>query len=164
MRLLDALVQRDDELSDSEDEGEGGRKDHARHRDPDSVVSPSGRRFGVGVGIMGAAPPGVGSAAAAAAAGGVSIGASAAGSGGPSAHTTVESLVKRKSGGDEDEVMEDGAIDTDQPMRDAEDLTTTPPADMEIANDTPPPGSGATASASNDTAPTKASDETSQKS
>ncbi|KAI5124444.1 hypothetical protein M0805_008328 [Coniferiporia weirii] len=91
MRLLDSLVQRDDELSDSEDEGEGGRRNHARHRDVDNVTSPSGgRRFGVGVGIMGAAPPGVGSAAAAAAGG-----ASAAGSGGPSAHTAVETLVRR---------------------------------------------------------------------
>lgn len=80
-RLLDSLVQRDDELSDSEDEGEGGRKNHATHRDPDSsILSPTGtRRFGVGVGIMGAAPLGVGSAAVA---GGLP---SVIGSGGPSA-------------------------------------------------------------------------------
>ena len=86
MRLLDSLVQRDDELSDSEDEGEGGRKNHATHRDSDSGISPTGtRRFGLGVGIMGAAPPGVGSAAAAAAGGVPNV----AGSGGPSAHHTA---------------------------------------------------------------------------
>ncbi|KAH8120566.1 hypothetical protein DFH11DRAFT_1500452 [Phellopilus nigrolimitatus] len=110
-RLLDSLVQRDDELSDSEDEGEGGRKNHARHRDPDSVATPTGgRRFGVGVGIMGAAPPGAGSAAAAAA-GGAS--AAVAGSGGPSAHTAMEALVRRK---DEDrvrKVAEADAMDVD---------------------------------------------------
>lgn len=69
MRLLDSLVQRDDEISDSEDEGTGGRRNHARRRDPDSVTvttSPGARRYGVGTGIMGAAPPGAGSAVVAA--------------------------------------------------------------------------------------------------
>lgn len=97
MRLLDSLVQRDDEYSDSEDEGEGGRRNHARHRDSESATTP--KRFGVGVGIMGAAPPGAGSAAAAAAAntGGAPPAAIAGGSGGPSAHSPVlEALVRRK--------------------------------------------------------------------
>ncbi|EJD04304.1 uncharacterized protein FOMMEDRAFT_81600 [Fomitiporia mediterranea MF3/22] len=149
MRLLDSLVQRDDEFSDSEDEGEGGRKNHARHRDADSAVSPS-RRFGVGVGIMGAAPPGLGSAAAAVA-GGVPIGVGGVGSGGPSAHIAVESLVKRK-GEDEDEVtevpMDDESLQADVVMDDADEnaesaaatsnKSITPPQEMEI-EDTPPP-------------------------
>lgn len=128
MRLLDSLVQRDDELSDSEDEGEGGRKNHARHRDSDSIVSPSGRRFGVGVGIMGAAPLGAGTAAAAAA-GGVAHSASAAGSGGPSAHTAVEKLVKKT--GDEpidvdisdaaDSVASSGSAPAQKPEQDDDD-------------------------------------------
>lgn len=51
-RLLDALRQRDDEFSDSDDEGEGGRRNHASHRERDSVGPSSGRRFGAAVGIM----------------------------------------------------------------------------------------------------------------
>jgi histone deacetylase 1/2 len=57
-RLLDARRQADGELSDSDDEGEGGRRNHARHRDNDSNgvssgnESAGGRKFGVGVGIM----------------------------------------------------------------------------------------------------------------
>lgn len=50
-RLLDSRRQDDGELSDSDDEGEGGRRDHKSHRDPD-VASTSGRRFGAAVGIM----------------------------------------------------------------------------------------------------------------
>lgn len=90
MRLLDALVQRDDEFSDSEDEGEGGRRDRARHRDTDGSTKTTPKRFGVGVGIMGAAPPGVGSAA-------TQPSAAVGGSGGPSAHSpVVEALARRK--------------------------------------------------------------------
>ena len=33
MRLLDSRRQADGELSDSDDEGEGGRRDHASHRE-----------------------------------------------------------------------------------------------------------------------------------
>jgi histone deacetylase 1/2 len=54
-RLLDTRRQADGELSDSDDEGEGGRRNHARHRDrsPSSDSgSPSARKFGIGVGIM----------------------------------------------------------------------------------------------------------------
>lgn len=95
MRLLDALVQPEGELSDSEDEGEGGRRDHKRHRDPESVTEGLGRRFGVGVGIMG----------------GGSTAAAGAGSGGPSVHTTVETIVRRKS--DVDAAPAD--MDVDEP-------------------------------------------------
>jgi len=53
-RILDRHVQADGELSDSDDEGEGGRRDHASHRgSPSSNGSRSGgHRFGMGVGIM----------------------------------------------------------------------------------------------------------------
>ena len=50
-RLLDSRRQADGELSDSDDEGEDGRRNRASHRDPD-VASTSGRRFGTAVGIM----------------------------------------------------------------------------------------------------------------
>ena len=49
-RILDARRQADGELSDSDDEGEGGRRNHASHKEADSPSS--GRRFGTAVGIM----------------------------------------------------------------------------------------------------------------
>ena len=45
---LDARVQNDGELSDSDDEGEGGRRDHASHKERDTVAAP-GRRAAVGI-------------------------------------------------------------------------------------------------------------------
>jgi histone deacetylase 1/2 len=54
-RLLDSRRQADGELSDSDDEGEGGRRNHAHHRDQDSIIGNeggSGRKFGMGIGIM----------------------------------------------------------------------------------------------------------------
>jgi len=53
-RMLDERIQADGELSDSDDEGEGGRRDHASHRgSPSSNGSlPVGHKFGMGVGIM----------------------------------------------------------------------------------------------------------------
>jgi len=53
-RILDRRVQADGELSDSDDEGEGGRRDHASHRgSPSSNGSNSGgHKFGMGVGIL----------------------------------------------------------------------------------------------------------------
>ena len=98
IRLLDSRIQNDGELSDSEDEGEGGRRDRSSHRDPDSASS-GGRRFGVGVGIMGAAPLAGATATA------------IAGSGGPSAHTTIDSIVQPEE--DADTAKED--MDVDKP-------------------------------------------------
>ena len=46
-RLLDSRRQADGELSDSDDEGEGDRRDHTSHREPDVA-----RRFGTATGIM----------------------------------------------------------------------------------------------------------------
>ena len=48
-RLLDSRRQADGELSDSDDEGEGGRRNHMRYRDSDSVED---HKFGMGVGIL----------------------------------------------------------------------------------------------------------------
>jgi len=61
-RLLDSRVQADGELSDSDDEGEGGRRDYANHKDQGresrsrSSETESGemRRFGIGGGILSA--------------------------------------------------------------------------------------------------------------
>lgn len=48
-RLLDSRRQADGELSDSDDEGEGGRTNHADHRDADSTLTEAagGRKFGI---------------------------------------------------------------------------------------------------------------------
>ena len=54
-RLLDSRQQADGELSDSDDEGEGGRRNHTYHRDRDTIIGSdtgSGRKFGMGIGIM----------------------------------------------------------------------------------------------------------------
>ncbi|KIJ68655.1 hypothetical protein HYDPIDRAFT_106887 [Hydnomerulius pinastri MD-312] len=59
-RLLDSRIQADGELSDSDDEGEGGRRDHANHgdrgsesRSRSSETEGGGlRKFGIGVGIL----------------------------------------------------------------------------------------------------------------
>jgi len=81
-RLLDTRRQADGELSDSDDEGEGGRRNHALHRDRDSASrssengSSGGRKFGMGAGIMSSAQT-----------------ASAHHGAGPSGHTTVARLL-----------------------------------------------------------------------
>lgn len=73
-RLLDHLRQNDDEFSDSDDEGEGGRRDHARYRDKDSVESNGNHRFGIGGGILTSGPANTHGA-------------------GPSAHTTAVQIL-----------------------------------------------------------------------
>lgn len=75
-RLLDSRRQADGELSDSDDEGEGGRRNHASYRDADSAESNGGLKFGIGVGILAA-----GSAASTHGAG-------------PSGHTTTARMAK----------------------------------------------------------------------
>jgi histone deacetylase 1/2 len=52
-RLLDTRVQADGDLSDSDDEGEGGRRDHKSHKDDEPM---QGRKFSVTTGIMNAGP------------------------------------------------------------------------------------------------------------
>ncbi|EPS99119.1 hypothetical protein FOMPIDRAFT_1124910 [Fomitopsis schrenkii] len=48
-RLLDSRRQADGELSDSDDEGEGGRRNHARHAERDGVATGASRRAAVGI-------------------------------------------------------------------------------------------------------------------
>ncbi|TFY69071.1 hypothetical protein EVJ58_g658 [Rhodofomes roseus] len=48
-RLLDSRRQADGELSDSDDEGEGGRRNHASHAERDTVATGGGRRAAVGI-------------------------------------------------------------------------------------------------------------------
>jgi len=58
-RLLDSRIQNDGELSDSDDEGEGGRRNHARHRYSHSVESNggiAGRKYGAGIMHTSSAP------------------------------------------------------------------------------------------------------------
>jgi histone deacetylase 1/2 len=52
-RLLDTRIQADGELSDSDDEGEGGRRDHKSHKEDEPM---QGRKFSVATGIMNAGP------------------------------------------------------------------------------------------------------------
>ncbi|TFK20159.1 histone deacetylase complex, catalytic component RPD3 [Coprinopsis marcescibilis] len=56
MRLLDSRIQHDGELSDSDDEGDGDRRDHASHKERqtngDRDRQGSGHKFGMGVGIL----------------------------------------------------------------------------------------------------------------
>ena len=52
MRLLDSRLQDDGELSDSDDEGEGGRRDHMSHKDLIDKNAEGNHKFGMGVGIL----------------------------------------------------------------------------------------------------------------
>lgn len=76
--MLDARRQADGELSDSDDEGEGGRRDHASHKDSVSASASttggddaSTHKFGIGAGILSSGLAG------------------ATGGAGPSGHTTA---------------------------------------------------------------------------
>lgn len=51
MRLLDSRRQADGDLSDSDDEGEGGRRDHASHKEFRNGGE-GNHKFGMGVGIL----------------------------------------------------------------------------------------------------------------
>lgn len=82
MRLLDHMRQKDDEFSDSDDEGDGGRRNHARYRDKDSVDSGS-HKFGIGGGILTSGPANTHGA-------------------GPSAHTTAVQILSSSAAQDMD--------------------------------------------------------------
>lgn len=98
MRLLDSRRQGEGELSDSDDEGEGGRRNHAEHRDPDSAsvsrssengsASNGSRKFGMGVGIMSSGQAGTTHGA------------------GPSGHTTVPPVIATATTSREGSAME----------------------------------------------------------
>lgn len=74
MRLLDSRRQADGELSDSDDEGEGGRRDHAKFRESGSVEGSGSHKFGIGGGIL-------------------TSGATSTHGAGPSGHTTVARML-----------------------------------------------------------------------
>ena len=74
--MLDSRRQVDGELSDSDDEGEGGRRNHSSYRDVDSAESNGGLKFGIGGGILAAGP------------------ASSTHGAGPSGHTTTARIAK----------------------------------------------------------------------
>ncbi|KAJ7130041.1 histone deacetylase complex, catalytic component RPD3 [Mycena crocata] len=78
-RLLDSRRQADGELSDSDDEGEGGRTNHSKHRDPDSTSRSSGNEGAGGrkFGIMASAPTALGA--------------------GPSGHSTAARILSNAS-------------------------------------------------------------------
>lgn len=97
----DAAVQKDGELSDSEDEGEGERRDHASHREPDTVAPVVGRR--VATGIMAAAPSGPHG-------------------GGPSAHTTIPPIMAPQN--DDESNSEPMDLDEDPVPTSASGATT----------------------------------------
>ncbi|KAF5368587.1 hypothetical protein D9758_002339 [Tetrapyrgos nigripes] len=117
-RLLDSRRQNDGELSDSDDEGEGGRRNHAKHKDPDSTetVTPSRKKFGgAGIGIM-------------------STSAAPTHGAGPSGHTTVARILSNGTPA--------AAAGTDSPAMDVDsdkksDSNGTGEASEPMAVDTP---------------------------
>ncbi|KDQ54753.1 hypothetical protein JAAARDRAFT_208983 [Jaapia argillacea MUCL 33604] len=123
-RLLDSRRQADGELSDSDDEGEGGRRDHTSHREAGSV---NGNGTGSGRKFRGAT--------------GINLGSVNATHGaGPSGHTTVP-LVITGTTSDEPSGMDvdQGAVqDSNASSRSGE------PADLNgmAVDETPPAGAG----------------------
>ena len=128
-RLLDSRVQADGNLSDSDDEGEGGRKNQHSHKDDDELV-PS-RRFVTTTGIM-------------------NPGASAASHGaGPSAHpptsiptalVTADEMDIDDAPAEEPSTEEPKPADTtgkeNQPQPAAESTVTEKPTPTSAADDT----------------------------
>jgi histone deacetylase 1/2 len=82
-RLLDHLRQNDADFSDSDDEGEGGRRNHSRYRDKDSIESNGNHKFGIGGGILTSGPANTHGA-------------------GPSAHTTAVQILSSVAAHDMD--------------------------------------------------------------
>ncbi|KAJ2920354.1 hypothetical protein MD484_g99, partial [Candolleomyces efflorescens] len=94
MRLLDSRRQDDGELSDSDDEGEGGRRDHASHRDKEFESNGEGaHKFGMGMGIL-------------ASSAGATHGA------GPSGHRTIPRVITTPK-------LESPTMDVDSPSSDS---------------------------------------------
>lgn len=114
-RLLDSRRQADGELSDSDDEGEGGRRDHGLHRDPDSTSHssendiPGGRKFGMGVGIM-------------------TSGQTTTHGAGPSGHATVARILSNAMSGPADTSM-----DVDTPSTDTAGVPPEPEEEAQVA-------------------------------
>ena len=124
-RLLDSRVQADGELSDSDDEGEGGRKNQHSHKDDDDLVP--ARKFVTTTGIM-------------------NPGASAASHGaGPSAHppTSIPPALVTADEMDVDELAAEDPPTGEPKPKDAtekeEQPQTAPDSVVEKAEPTPAP-------------------------
>ncbi|KAI5991572.1 histone deacetylase complex catalytic component RPD3 [Pisolithus albus] len=121
-RLLDPRVQADGEFSDSDDEGEGGRRDHSNYRERgsqsrshSSETEDGGmRKFGIGVGILTSGPSGSTHGA------------------GPSGHTTFPQTAGALISMDVDDIPSatergvtpvEGIMDDVSPDRDKEETT-----------------------------------------
>ena len=118
-RLLDTRVQADGELSDSDDEGEGGRRNRHSHKGDSGLVS--ARKFVTTTGIM-------------------NPGASAASHGaGPSAHppTSIPTVLLTET---ETEVMD--IEEMDGPLAEAPPTDQPKPADKTGKEDQPKPTAG----------------------
>lgn len=122
-RLLDSRVQADGELSDSDDEGEGGRRDYANHKDQGresrsrSSETESGemRRFGIGGGILSAGA------------------ASSTHGAGPSGHTTLISQTLKTPHSVEAELETDnGAVEMESSTSNANGTLESSKDDMAV--------------------------------
>lgn len=91
MRLLDSRRQADGELSDSDDEGEGGRRNHSLYRDSEDLNG--GHKFGLGGGIL-------------------NSGSMNSHGAGPSGHTTAVRILSSAGGAD-------STMDVDTPSADS---------------------------------------------
>lgn len=148
MRLLDSRRQADGELSDSDDEGEGGRRNHAMYRKRESdEINGGTHKFGLGGGILnsgtmnshGAGPSGHTTAvrmlAAAAAESNMDVDTpsaeSNAGGSGTEAQAAATSVVANHITKDEPEPIteknEDGEVQAEDKM--AVDSVVSPPAE-----------------------------------
>ncbi|KAJ7139800.1 histone deacetylase complex, catalytic component RPD3 [Mycena epipterygia] len=124
-RLLDSRRQADGELSDSDDEGEGGRTNHAQHRDADSTSRSSGNEGAGGrkFGIMASAATALGA--------------------GPSGHSTVPRiLASAMDDGDDDVALsgDDSMPDVNGSSNENEKtngVTDHPPEDEMMSLDEP---------------------------
>ncbi|KAG6837036.1 hypothetical protein H0H93_015899 [Arthromyces matolae] len=119
IRLLDSRRQADGELSDSDDEGEGGRRNHMRHRSRESVDGEgTNRKFGMGIGIM-------------------TSSASALGHGvGPSGHTTATRILSTSQPHPSDMEVDTPPIAT-PPLETTNNGTPSNQTDMETASKSP---------------------------
>lgn len=111
-RLLDSRRQADGELSDSDDEGTGGRRNHASHKERSSAgrasengIGGAGRKFGMGVGV------------------GIMSSGAASTHAGPSGHTTAARILSTGSGGR----PEQDKMDVDTPSSGGEELAAATP-------------------------------------
>ncbi|TFL06465.1 histone deacetylase complex, catalytic component RPD3 [Pterulicium gracile] len=120
-RLLDYMVQGDHELSDSEDEGEGGRRNHHSHSGQDSTDGTEGNigeRKLIGSGIM-------------------SSGTASTHGAGPSGHTTAIRVLQSSAVPTEGSERDDDTMDVDGDAPPAGSAVIVPVADGAMHVDPP---------------------------